>query len=98
MTLLNTEQIGLAHGHMSTDDMYENLEKIADELGYTFDEIQENSVEELEHEFGIYGALEIMAEESDEEVFLDTITDGWLGDVIGAKVHVVREDVEEVIN
>ena len=95
MTLIKTNSIASAHEEMTTEELDENLEKIADELGFELQEF--DNLDELVHEFGIYGALEIMAEESDKRVVLETITnpsfsdDIWSGNVIGAKVMEVDE-------
>lgn len=95
MTLLDTNRVGVAHEEQTTDELNKNLEKIADELGFKLQEFE--NMDELVHEFGIYGALEIMAEESDKKVVLESITDSsfredvWSGHVIGAKVMEVTE-------
>lgn len=95
MTLIKTNSIASAHEEMTTEELDENLEKIADELDFELQEF--DNLDELVHEFGIYGALEIMAEESDKRVVLETITnpsfsdDIWSGHVIGAKVMEVDE-------
>lgn len=96
MTLLDTETIGLAHEEMSTEELYESLREIAENLGYGFSEFE--GVRELESEFGVYGAIEVMAEESDKKVVLDAVTnpsfsdDIWSGHVIGAKAMEVSQD------
>lgn len=95
MTLLDTNRVGVAHEEQTTDELNENLEEIADELGFELQEFE--NLDELVHEFGIYGALEIMAEESDKRVVLETVTnpsfsdDIWSGNVIGAKVMEVTD-------
>lgn len=95
MTLIKTNRIAVAHEEMTTEELDENLEEIADELDFELQEFE--NLDELVHEFGIYGALEVMAEESDKEIVLESITDSsfredvWSGHVIGGKVMEVKK-------
>lgn len=94
MTLHESERIGIAHENMSTQDLRENLEEIAEELGYE----RSGTVDlfELYDEEGIFGALEELAEQSQKDVILDFVKDEsfdediWPDHVIGGVVIEVK--------